>query len=243
MILDFLCKLLYNTITKFIEGDYMQNIKGYSFTNGISFSNHDFETKVTISKENNIEINNLNSNKISSFQKKFIIIYLVSSIFIFLFSIFYIKNILIIISFIWYCLYSHTSTLALIINIFIGIIKPDYKRFHGAEHKVLNYYKVNKKIPKIEELSTYSRFSSTCGSIEQTFKSTYGIIFLYISLKFLETNLILAIGLMCITFICCYILYILNVFAFTQVFITSKPSKKHLQVAIIAFENHLNNNR
>lgn len=218
----------------------MYDIKGCSFTNGISFSNSKFETKVTVLEENIIDINNLNDSKRTPFQKKFIIIYLVSSIFIILFSILYTKNILITISSILYCLYAHTSTLAILSHIIIGIIKPDYKKFHGAEHKVLNYYKVKKCAPKIEELSTYSRFSSTCGSIGQTFKSIYGIIFLYISFKFLEDNILLALGLMIASFGVCFILDIFNIFVFMQLFITSKPDKKHLSVAVMALENHLN---
>lgn len=107
-------------------------------------------------------------------------------------------------------------------------------KFHGAEHKVLNAYERLQRIPTLEEAKKYSRFSRLCGSRSKIYR------------MFMFTLLTVAIVL---HIICSfnYIIYLSIVFAivgiiiiaekhgllnFFQVFVTSKPGDKEINLAI-----------
>lgn len=50
-----------------------------------------------------------------------------------------------------------------IVFFYTGSKNPSTRRFHGAEHKVLNAFETLKRIPTIEEALRYSRYYMFCG--------------------------------------------------------------------------------
>lgn len=105
-------------------------------------------------------------------------------------------------------------------------------RYHSAEHMVLNAYRDLKRVPTLEEIKRYSRFSEYCGS-----RIIIGKIVPYGSLCIL-----LAFSSFIpwpIYFILCFMVSFLVAVAnkkgwlkFFQIFITSKPTDAELEVAI-----------
>jgi len=105
-------------------------------------------------------------------------------------------------------------------------------KFHGAEHKVLNAYKKLQRIPTLEEARKFSRFSKLCGSRAIIYRMfmftllTATIIFILHHNSIIYFITVLAIvGFVII----CEKHGLLN---FLQVFVTSKPSDKEINLAI-----------
>lgn len=115
--------------------------------------------------------------------------------------------------------------------------KNAYK-FHSAEHMVLNAYRKLKRVPNIEEIRQYSRFSNSCGTNTTTqmvmkftlmFLCTFIRNPLYSFIGMLSVNIIVLILLRC------------GFLNFLQKFTTIIPTDEELNVAIagmnVWFEN------
>ena len=105
-------------------------------------------------------------------------------------------------------------------------------KYHAAEHMVLNAFRDLKRVPTLEEIKHYSRFSEYCGSMEFIDKFTiHGLTSLLIALFGLFP---LSIHI----FICIVYLLILlfcntgKVTKFLQVAVTTPPTDLELEVAI-----------
>lgn len=102
-------------------------------------------------------------------------------------------------------------------------------RFHGAEHMAINCYEDLGRIPTLDEIKRYSRFSDYCGS------NLFTMSFLYLLANFLCTffNSILISGMFFFILLPLLDLFnlsgILNCF---QIFFTNKPTDKELEIAI-----------
>ncbi len=115
--------------------------------------------------------------------------------------------------------------------------KNAYK-FHSAEHMVLNAYRKLKRVPSLEEICEYSRFSNSCGTNATTqmimnftlmFLCTFISNPLYSLIGMLSANIIVLILLQC------------GFLNFLQKYTTIIPTDKELSVAIagmnVWFEN------
>lgn len=105
----------------------------------------------------------------------------------------------------------------------------NWLKFHSAEHMVLNAYRELKRVPSIDEISTYSRFSNSCGTNATTqmvvtfmlmFVATFISNPLYMMLGMLFSNIIVLIFLQC------------GLLNFMQILTTQKPTEQELLVAI-----------
>lgn len=105
-------------------------------------------------------------------------------------------------------------------------------RYHSAEHMVLNAYRDLQRVPTLEEIKHYSRFSEHCGSREIIHKLvSYGSICVLISISNLIPILVY-IALCIIVGIAISIAKSKGWLKVFQILITSKPSDEDLQVAI-----------
>ena len=115
--------------------------------------------------------------------------------------------------------------------------KNAYK-FHSAEHMVLNAYRKLKRVPSLEEIREYSRFSNSCGTNATTqmvmnftlmFLCTFISNMLYSIIGMLSADIIVLILLKC------------GFLNFLQKYTTIIPTDKELSVAIagmnVWFEN------
>ena len=117
--------------------------------------------------------------------------------------------------------------------------KNPYK-FHSAEHMVLNAYRKLKRVPSIEEVHEYSRFSNSCGTngTTQIFIS-FTLMFLC---TFIHNPLYRVIGMFAVNVIVLVLLQcgFLN---FLQNFTTMPPTQKELAVAIAGMNLWLENEK
>lgn len=131
----------------------------------------------------------------------------------------------------------------LLLGSFIVLTSRKQKRknlykFHSAEHMVLNAYRKLDRVPSLEEIYNYSRFSNSCGTNSTTqivvsFILMFGCTFipnpLYMILGIISVNVIVLILLQC------------GFLNFLQKFNTITPTDKELAVAIaglnVWFEN------
>lgn len=105
-------------------------------------------------------------------------------------------------------------------------------RYHAAEHMAINAYRMLQRVPTIEEVKKFSRFSATCGSRHVIYKIVYygALCLIMITFPFLPLHVYLIEATS--------ILFII-IFAnkrgwlkYLQVFITSKPTDAELEVAV-----------
>lgn len=104
-------------------------------------------------------------------------------------------------------------------------------RYHAAEHKAINAYEKLKRAPKdIEELNKYSRFCKNCG-VRMNFMPAIPKIVFFISVLYSQDIL----SALLITAVISTILIMMlsrGMFRLLQVFITKKPGKEELEVAL-----------
>ena len=102
-------------------------------------------------------------------------------------------------------------------------------KFHSAEHMVLNAYNKLQRVPTIDEIWQYSRFSNSCGTnITTQLVVTFMLMFvatfisnpLYMMLGMLFADIIVLIFLRC------------GLLNFMQILSTQKPTEQELLVAI-----------
>lgn len=121
-------------------------------------------------------------------------------------------------------------TLAIFISInIIEKNKKEWRRFHSAEHMVLNAYKKLKRVPSLSEISQFSRFNNVCGTnIYTQIIINFSLMFIctFISNPFYEL-----IGMLLVNALVPNLVQngFLN---FLQKFTTMSPTDKHLIVAI-----------
>lgn len=101
-------------------------------------------------------------------------------------------------------------------------------RFHGAEHKVLNAYEELGRIPTIEEVKKFSRFSNRCGTNITTYviDNILMIMASYINNPLRRLGIIIIINVVFIT------LVEAGCFNFLQRLNTSEPTVEEIKVAI-----------
>lgn len=105
-------------------------------------------------------------------------------------------------------------------------------KFHAAEHMVINAYEKLQRVPTIEEIKNFSRFSKYCGSTDILFKITlYTIISLIIVFSPTE-NIFFSLIIIGIVYFILNILKKLGVLNFLQILVTNKPNNKELELAI-----------
>lgn len=110
--------------------------------------------------------------------------------------------------------------------------------FHSAEHMVLNAYKKLKRVPSLEEIREYSRFSNSCGTNATTqMAMNFTLMFLC---TFIGNPLYRCIGMLSVNIIV-FILLQCGFLNFLQKYTTIIPTDKELSVAIagmsVWFEN------
>ena len=105
-------------------------------------------------------------------------------------------------------------------------------RFHSAEHMSVEAYNALKRVPSLDELKKYSRFSEHCGSFPSFQKSfNYSILSLFIAIGSL-VNLRAYIVMMILTISLLYVVLRYKLVKYLQVFLTNKPTDEELNVAI-----------
>lgn len=105
-------------------------------------------------------------------------------------------------------------------------------KFHAAEHMAINAYKKLQRIPTLEEAKKYSRFSKNCGS-----RKILSRIFMFSMITVAMATLISYNGLIYLIVVLLIPLFrvILEKYGwliFLQVFVTSKPTDKEIELAI-----------
>lgn len=117
--------------------------------------------------------------------------------------------------------------------------KNAYK-FHSAEHMVLNAYRKLKKVPSLEEIREYSRFSNSCGTnVTTQMAMSFTLMFLC---TFISNPLYRLIGMLFANIIVIILLQcgFLN---FLQKYTTITPTDKELSVAIAGMNVWLENEK
>jgi len=110
--------------------------------------------------------------------------------------------------------------------------KRSTSKFHAAEHMAINAYIKLQKIPTVEEVKTFSRFSKKCGS-RKIISRIFYCSMISIAMAFLPyyNFLIYLIAVLLITEFT-RVAEKNGWLAFLQVFITSKPSNKEIELAV-----------
>lgn len=111
--------------------------------------------------------------------------------------------------------------------------KIKYKKYHSAEHMIISAYNDLNRIPSIEEVWKYSRFSNTCGTniVEITILS---FIIAFVSM-FIHNLLFFTIYFVA-SYSMLYIAYKCGLLNSLQRFTTDKPTEKEIRVAIEALK-------
>ena len=113
-------------------------------------------------------------------------------------------------------------------------------KFHSAEHMVLNAYRKLKRVPSLEEIRQYSRFSNSCGT-NATTQLVINFILMFIC-TFIHNPLHMAVGML-VTNVGVFILLQCGFLNFLQNFSTIIPTDKELIVAISGMNVWLENER
>lgn len=112
-------------------------------------------------------------------------------------------------------------------------------RFHSAEHMVINAYNSLKRIPSIEEISSYSRYSDACGSRKLIRQA---LIYTVISLEIMtigRMSVYIYIAALVLTSVLIQLIERNKWYRYFQVLVTNKPTQTELMVAyngIVAFD-------
>lgn len=113
-------------------------------------------------------------------------------------------------------------------------------KFHSAEHMVLNAYRKLNRVPSLEEIREYSRFSNTCGTNATTqVVMNFTLMFLC---TFISNPLYRIIGMVSASIIV-LILLECGCLNFLQKYTTIIPTDKELSVAIAGMNVWLENEK
>lgn len=123
----------------------------------------------------------------------------------------------------------------LLLSVFIVTTNRERKkeknayRFHSAEHMVLNAYRKLRRVPTLEEIRQYSRFSNSCGTnFTAQIITMFTLIF---ACTFMSNSLYREIGIL-LAIVIVSILLKRGCLNFLQKFTTIIPTDKELAVAI-----------
>lgn len=116
----------------------------------------------------------------------------------------------------------------------------NYYKFHSAEHMVLNAYRKLKRIPSLEEIHQYSRFSNSCGT--NTITQLVISFILIFAATFISNPFYRLIGILSVNVIV-LILVQCGFLNFLQKFTTITPTDKELLVAISGMNVWLENEK
>lgn len=133
-------------------------------------------------------------------------------------------------------------TILLVVTFIVSKNREDKNlhKFHAAEHMVLNAYRKLKRVPSLEEVWSYSRFSNSCGTNATTLVvMSYLLIF---ASSFIPNVLYSFLGMLASTGIV-WILIQCGFLNFLQNFNTIIPTDKELIVAITGMNAWLENER
>jgi uncharacterized protein YqhQ len=108
-------------------------------------------------------------------------------------------------------------------------MKSETKKFHSAEHMIVNAYRELGKIPTLDELKKYPRFSNLCGT---NFYTALTFSFLAFFFWTYIPNIEVSTVNFLVLFLTLQLLKKVGVFNFAQALVTAPPSDKHLLVAI-----------
>lgn len=126
------------------------------------------------------------------------------------------------------------SYIVLIVSVYIGFLigdlKKNTKRFHGAEHMVINAYKKLQRVPSISEICHYSRFNKDCGTNVAIFTVIICIAILHCIFFIPDRHYWLLV--VCLYNLSYLLLWQLNLLNFFQVVVTETPTQRELEVAI-----------
>lgn len=109
------------------------------------------------------------------------------------------------------------------------------RQFHAAEHMIINSYSKLHRVPSIEELSQYSRFSINCGSNDMFSVLITCIVTLLCVIFEFNSNLYLILILIILGF------YGSCLISFIQFFTTKPPTERELKIAIIGLTAWIEN--
>ena len=118
--------------------------------------------------------------------------------------------------------------------------EPDLARFHGAEHKVVGYYRKHRKVPTVEAAKVESRFDNNCSHTYAGMLSTWCFI------AFVATfcgSLARALIVLVLGILITLLLQQLGYMNFLQHWSTQEPTERELQVAIAALQWWLENEK
>lgn len=113
-------------------------------------------------------------------------------------------------------------------------------KFHSAEHMVLNAYRKLQRVPSIEEIYQFSRFSNSCGT------NTTTLIVIFFALSFICSfipNSSYRLLVLILADLLVLILLQYGFLNFLQKFTTIKPTDKELSVAIAGMNAWLENEK
>ena len=114
-------------------------------------------------------------------------------------------------------------------------------RYHSAEHMVKNAYRSLGRVPSLEEIKKFSRFSIYCGSM-RGFRCVIFALTLVVMMsisKYILWNIWVILYI--ITLVITYILMSSNCLKYAQVLITNKPTDLELRSAIIGLQTIVEN--
>lgn len=127
------------------------------------------------------------------------------------------------------------ATIFLFVFVFLTmrIFSVETCKFHGAEHMLINAYSDLGRVPTLEELKKYTRFSKYCGGNETLIVTFMLILMLWCTFMFtlLQSCIILVCSLIVLVFF-----WQLGWLNFIQLLTTMKPTDKELELAIEAAE-------
>lgn len=110
-------------------------------------------------------------------------------------------------------------------------------KYHAAEHMAINAYEKLHRVPQLDEIKKFSRFSKNCGSNEILYNLIFYIIIGLLVSFVAPRNIILYIMLAGMTLILMPIIKSNGLLKFLQILTTNKPSDRELEVAIESIRN------
>lgn len=143
---------------------------------------------------------------------------------------------------IWITLKLFAYTSMFIADVYTVLLKDSTKtfKFHSAEHMIINAYRRLHRVPTMEELKTFSRFTTDCGT------SIYAKRIFTFFLMFITTaipNLWIALSSVPLAFIITYFLAKHGGLNFFQIFVTRTPTDSELNVAIEGLKAWIQNEK
>lgn len=212
-----------------MKGDW--TIRACSYEDGIEFflkKKTGYSSRARLLQNGNIEVNTERSEHSFLNREK-------NSIKDHIFTIIMAIIITVIINFVTPVLLKHILII-LSIWTFIGLyfymndLNPSIKKFHGAEHKVLNAYNALDRLPTMDEALKYSRFYIACGcTISSVILSIVTAV--YVSIVIFDNIVIIILSILIMLY---FILKLwakgkLNIF---QLFTTAEPTNVEIKVAL-----------